>query len=125
MPKSVRRFVLIAAFAAALALASSLTPMPRAVAQSDDDGDAIQAFYKSKYKDCDLDIMAKVWKKDWFEAKPILGRQILAHQERSIDAALNNARQRGITCDATWDRSGFNFADAPRIAALWMRPAGE
>jgi hypothetical protein len=123
MPKITRRLTLLAAFTAALLLTSSMTPVSRAAAQvpvSERDAPQLNAFFSSKYKACDADLLSQLWLTELAEAKVRIGRMILAHQENEVEAALKTARGKRMRC-----MSGLNFNDASRVAALWTMPAGE
>jgi hypothetical protein len=120
MPKSARRLALLAGFTAALLLTSSMTPMSRAVAQySNPHAAEYNAYAGSKYGYCDAYVLARLWQfNDEVDAKVNIGRKLLANEGSLIDEALKDARKRWPTCP-----TGFNFEDAPRVAALWTLPA--
>jgi hypothetical protein len=120
MKTSARRTTL-AAFTAALLLTSSMTPVSAQIPSSASPAAEYNAFFNSKYKACDADILSQLWQVDKLgDAKIRIGGMLLAHQENEIEAALKDAKAKRLRC-----MSGFHFIDAWRVAALWATPAGD
>ncbi|MEZ4384811.1 MAG: hypothetical protein R3A79_26005 [Nannocystaceae bacterium] len=93
-----------------------------------DDDAMLDLFWGARYTACDAEVMASHWEMDVMDAKVFAGQKIDAGNRSVVDDRLRAARsalypRRDALCP--FHTSGYAYADAELLAAVWETDVGE
>ncbi len=89
----------------------------------DPDERALQAFFDSKDVDyCHARMLSAAWSSTVSQAKVSLGHKIMGGHTQLMKQTMDMAREHARShpsARCTWAETGFRYADAEQLAALW------
>jgi hypothetical protein len=83
---------------------------------------ALSKFNESKYYPCDVKLIADYWSSNKTSTMYRVGILLIEGLNWHVDKALENARDEGLSC--AWADTGFEYADAERVAKIWKFSGG-
>lgn len=104
-------------FLAKCAIASAATVVAVPGANANEKANE-QAYFNSNYQFCDAKKIARVWNRDVYEGKLVIGAKIRAGLTNLADADIASTG-RSVPC--TYNEIGVTYDDAVKLAAYWGR----
>jgi hypothetical protein len=105
-------------FAVALFLSTSLSGLIAVQpAMSQDEDDAMRAFFSSGYTYCDAKLVGALWGMDPGQGKAEIGYKVIGGFPANLRRVFGESRANGNSCE--WGDTGLSYSDAERLAAVW------